>query len=184
MVNLKVPDKLNTSDSSDFNLLLNDLYESTVGGRNKTDAEKLRRHCSLVLLNLADCALYNKWLVVHMKKETIGGETDDKEYHPATYFYKRSNITYRPLSVVVDYLVKNELVERRKGGKFKKQPMGTRLFPKPALRQQLIKIALEAEEEFKPPYTRINQPGLTTGILKAEPSMIEINNYLKEHRWA
>ena len=184
MVNLKIPDKLNTSASSDFNLLLNDLYESTVGGRNKTDAEKLRRHCSLVLLNLADCALYNKWLVVHMKKETIGGETDDKEYHPATYFYKRSNITYRPLSVVVDYLVKNELVERRKGGKFKKQPMGTRLFPKPALRQQLIKIALEAEEEFKPPYTRINQPGLTTGILKAEPSMIEINNYLKEHRWA
>jgi len=184
MVNLKVPDKLNTSASSDFNLLLNDLYESTVGGRNKTDAEKLRRHCSLVLLNLADCALYHKWLVVHMKKETIGGETDDKEYHPATYFYKRSNITYRPLSVVVDYLVKNELVERRKGGKFKKQPMGTRLFPKPALRQQLIKIALEAEEEFKPPYTRINQPGLTTGILKAEPSMIEINNYLEDHRWA
>lgn len=184
MVNLKLPDKLNTSASSDFNLLLNDLYEATVGGRNNTDAEKLRRHCSLVLLNLADCALYHKWLVVHMKKETIGGESEYKKYHPATYFYKRSNITYRPLSVVVDYLVKNDLVERRKGGKFKKQPMGTRLFPKTALRKQLIKIALEAEEEFKPPYTRINQPHLTTGILKAEPSMVTINDYLKDHRWA
>ena len=38
MVNLKIPDKLNTSASSDFNLLLNDLYESTVGGRNNTAA--------------------------------------------------------------------------------------------------------------------------------------------------
>ena len=191
MVNLKVPDKLNTSASSDFNLLLNDLYESTVGGRNKTDAEKLRRHCSLVLLNLADCALYNKWLVVHMKKETIGGETDDKEYHPATYFYKRSNITYRPLSVVVDYLVKNELVERRKGGKFKKQPMGTRLFPKPALRKQLIKIALEAEEEFEEPYLRFNEPD-SDRLSDFQPAedhhevqqMKEINAFLQEHTWA
>ena len=65
MVNLKIPDKLNTSASSDFNVLLNDLYVSTVGGRNNTAAAELRRHCSLLLLNLADCALYHKWLVVH-----------------------------------------------------------------------------------------------------------------------
>lgn len=184
MVNLKIPDKLNTSASSDFNLLLNNLYESTVGGRNNTAAAELKRHCSLVLLNLADCALYHKWLVVHLSQKTIHGTAEDKDDSPVTFFYKRSNIKYRPLKHIIDYLVDNDLVIKLKGAKFENMPMGTRLFPKPALRKQLIKIALEAQEEFKPPYTRINQPGLTTGILKAEPSMIEINNYLKEHRWA
>ena len=184
MVNLKVPDKLNTSASSDFNLLLNELYEATVGGRNKTAATELKRHCILVLLNLADCALYHKWLVVHYRKETIHGESKGKENTPATFFYKRSNISHRPLTVVVDYLVEHGLVIKHKGAQFKNKPMATRLFPKPELRKQLIKIALEVEEEFTPPYARINKPGRTTGILKAQPSMEKINAYLKDHRWA
>ena len=184
MVNLKIPDKLNTSASSDFNLLLNDLYESTVGGRNKTAAAELKRHCSLLLLNLADCALYHKWLVVHLSQKTIHGTKDSKEDTSATFFYKRSGISYRPLKHIVEYLENEGWITRLTGKSFKNKPMGTRLFPKPALRKQLIKIALEAEEVFKPPYIRINQPGLTTGILKAEPSMVKINSYLQDHRWA
>ena len=184
MLNLKIPDKLNSSTASGFNLLLNELYEATVGGRNKTAATELKRHCILVLLNLADCALYHKWLVVHYRKETIHGESKGKENTPATFFYKRSNISHRPLTVVVDYLVEHGLVIKHKGAQFKNKPMATRLFPKPELRKQLIKIALEVEEEFTPPYARINKPGRTTGILKAQPSMEKINAYLKDHRWA
>jgi len=184
MVNLKIPDKLNTSASSDFNVLLNDLYVSTVGGRNKTAAAELKRHCSLLLLNLADCALYHKWLVVHLSQKTIHGTKDSKEDTSATFFYKRSGISYRPLKHIVEYLENEGWITRLTGKSFKNKPMGTRLFPKPALRKQLIKIALEAEEVFKPPYIRINQPGLTTGILKAEPSMVKINSYLQDHRWA
>ena len=184
MVNLKIPDKLNTSASSDFNVLLNDLYVSTVGGRNKTAAAELKRHCSLLLLNLADCALYHKWLVVHLSQKTIHGTKDSKEDTSTTFFYKRSGISYRPIKHIVEYLENEGWITRLTGKSFKSKPMGTRLFPKPALRKQLIKIALEAEEVFKPPYIRINQPGLTTGILKAEPSMVKINSYLQDHRWA
>ena len=127
MLNLKIPDKLNSSTASGFNLLLNELYEATVGGRNKTAATELKRHCILVLLNLADCALYHKWLVVHYRKETIHGESKGKENTPATFFYKRSNISHRPLTVVVDYLFEHGLVIKHKGAQFKNKPMATRL---------------------------------------------------------
>jgi len=191
MLNLKIPDKLNSSTASGFNLLLNELYEATVGGRNKTAAAELKRHCILVLLNLADCALYHKWLVVHYRKETIHGESKGKENTPATFFYKRSNISHRPLTVVVDYLVEHGLVIKHKGAQFKNKPMATRLFPMPALRKQLIKIALEAEEEFKEPYLRFNEPD-SDRLSDFQPAedhhevqqMKEINAFLQEHTWA
>ena len=191
MVNLKVPDKLNTSASSDFNLLLNDLYESTVGGRNNTAAAELKRHCSLLLLNLADCALYHKWLVVHLSQKTIHGTAEDKDDSPVTFFYKRSNIKYRPLKHIIDYLVEEDLVIKLQGKNFENKPMATRLFPKPVLRKQLIKIALEAEEAFEEPYLRFNEPD-SDRFSDFKPAddhhevqqMKEINDFLKEHTWA
>jgi hypothetical protein len=191
MVNLKVPDKLNTSASSDFNLLLNDLYESTVGGRNNTAAAELKRHCSLLLLNLADCALYHKWLVVHLSQKTIHGTAEDKDDSPVTFFYKRSNIKYRPLKHIIDYLVEEELVIKLQGMSFENKPMATRLFPKPVLRKQLIKIALEAEEAFEEPYLRFNEPD-SDRFSDFKPAddhhevqqMKEINDFLEEHTWA
>ena len=101
------------------------------------------------------------------------------------------NIKYRPLKHLIDNLNEQGSVEKREGKVYKDKPMATRLFPKPALRKQLIKIALEAEEVFEGPYLRFNEPDSerfsdfkTADDHHEVKQMKEINDFLEEHTWA
>ena len=170
-------------DSSDaLQQLTNYFAEQTRGNRNKPQTEQLRRHWSYVLLNLSRVSLQHRWLLVSLGRSS----------YQQDYWLQRYELSYRQITDIVGYLETNDLIVKKKGGKFNSGATYTRIHPTFALKQHLWQFYLDAEQPIEGPYITINKG--TDAAKEAiynlpddHPERMQmelINDFLRGHRWA
>ena len=174
--------------SPNFTELLEQHFNNSVGGRTKTAAAQLKNHLKFLLLNLSDCVLTHRWLLVSLKPQ---------EYSK-NYWLKKYELKYNATRHLVEYLENAGLVIKKKGAKYKSKPVLTRLYPKPAFARQLLNFCLDAEEPFDGDYLQYkedldrepagNDWGKTIKELdKSHPDIAQmnlINEFLMNQHWA
>ena len=142
--------------------------------------ETQRQMIEFLLLNLARSSLTDRWTLVGKNKAQYSNDT------------RLIDFSYGSLMGVIETLKAEKLINYRKGGKFTKEPMCTRIYPCKQLEMQLYPLALVTQQAIKPPYITINEPeaGWQAVLSNLNPShsdllmMETINEFLQSHLWA
>jgi len=168
--------------SSALQQLVSYFTEQTRGNRNNAQTEHLRRHWGYVLLNLSRVSLQHRWLLVSLGRSS----------YQQDYWLQRYELSYRVIVDIVSYLEKNDLIVKKKGGKFNNGATYTRIHPTSALKSHLWQFYLDAEQPIEGPFITINKG--TDAAKEAiynlpadhpELKQMElINDFLKSHKWA
>lgn len=163
--------------------LVNNLYQGSIGSRTrKSDKERHRRHCELVMLNLSRAALCHRWVLISRTSNTYSND----------YYYKRMGLSFRHIIDILDYLEDDGLITQKHGAVYSEQPLRTRIHPSSSLAAKLYKLALNTEESFNPPFVSINEgeTGYSEIINNLSPDdydrerLERINQYLEQQSWA
>lgn len=174
----------NSKQHLKLSLLIDKYVQETKGNRGPKQLEQFKHHWQWVLLGLSRGLFTNNWLIVSLHSNRYS--TDE--------WLTRYEIKYRSVKDIIDYLVANDLIEIRKGKKYKNKPARTRVFPKQALSNQLWEYFLDQEQPIEGPYLTINETDSeweeTMFKVRADEShpdmgdMIAINEFIKPHSWA
>ena len=167
-----------------LSLLIDRYVNETKGGRGGKRLEQFKHHWQWILLSLCRGLFTNNWLIVSLHSNRYS--TDE--------WLRRYEMKYRCVEGIIKYLEEKDLIEIRKGKRYENKPVRTRIFPKPALSNQLWEYFLDQEQPIEGPYLTVNETYSeweeTMFKVRADEShpdmddMIAINEFLKPHSWA
>ena len=142
--------------------------------------ETQRQMIEFVLLNLAQSSLTDRWTLVVKNKAQYSND------------HRLLDFSYGSLMGVIETLIAEKLINYRKGGKFTKGSMCSRIYPMKLLEMQLYPLALMTQQAIKPPFITINEPEagwqtVLSNLSGTHPDRLKmetINEFLKSHTWA
>ena len=174
------PTQVSTQRREDFRLLVDEFMEESQGKRKEPNLSTYRRHMEQLLLNLINALFMHRWLLIAL---------DEKAYREDDVYIK-AGWQFRTMRAVVKHFEEDGLVYLRKGARYNKQPLRTRIYPTPALAPYLYPFVLDTVQTFDGPYVATKRPSdhwkaVMDGVTPMEePELIKINQFLKEQDWA
>jgi hypothetical protein len=164
--------------------VLDCFMDACAGGRNDTHKDQLRKHFSIVLLNLSQAMFSREWVGISLNRNSYSQSDYAKED-----YWTSMRLGYDPMKAVLSYLQNEDYVEYKKGYRSQNGQPGriSKFFPKPKLQEKIWELFLETEEEFKPPYVKWNKFKRRPRLIADHPDLLDmekINNFLLEHRFA
>ena len=135
------PTQVSTQRREDFRLLVDEFMEESQGKRKEPNLSAYRRHMEQLLLNLINALFMHRWLLIAL---------DEKAYREDEVYIK-AGWQFRTMRPVVKHFEEDGLVYLRKGARYNKQPLRTRIYPTPALASYLCPFVLDTVQTFDEP---------------------------------
>ena len=153
-------------------------------GRQPSHQLSLRKHLELFLYNIAIAKEQNKWLCVELTKCKFAKHT----------WYSNIGLKRTHIKIVIDGMLRNNLIERKGPVNFDDHKKVSRYFPTQKLIDSLEHVVEylkypfvepyirvnDIEPEYKPVFEQIQQPDSNHPDIT---NLKKINRFLKEHTW-